>query len=177
MSTDSESPPRARLSNTGRVMRTLSFAALGGVVWSIYMGSTAEEMGPLVYLFMYLPIFSGISISLFVASHFLVDSRSTPAALADRRSSHFSRFVTVLISIGVIALLGEAVAIFQEGKVAQAFELGGLSAALVVFRVCVHRLKSHTRLNVDVATLLALVLLGAFWWPVLNVILSIFDRA
>ena len=165
-----------------RVGSLLSLVAAG---WSIYKIEATPDGGGLPYFLFWTPLFLGITVVLIVTS-FLVrkdskgsntrSERGPSTNTASSTSSRLNAWVNSLLVIGVLALMGEAIAILFEGKQLQALELSVLSAAVVGFCLWKGRLSSEVKQALNLLTIGFLILLGLSWWWILDFILAIFDR-
>jgi hypothetical protein len=155
--------------------RAGAVASLAGVVWAIHKMNVTPEGGGLPYFLFWTPLFLGIALVLTVTS-FLVGGPESRVGKEATPSRGLNLWMHALIGAGVIALLGEAVVIFGEGKRIQAVELLMLSAVVVGIRIWIHRLPPRPQRRVNLWTIPALIALGLGWWPVLMLVLSVFDR-
>jgi hypothetical protein len=167
------------------VLRLASLLSLTAAGWAIYKIGATPEGGGLPYFLFWTPLFLGISIVLLVTSFFVrkdinpirrVSGHDTARVPATPPSSKLNVWVNALLGIGILALLGEGIAIFSEGKSIQALELLLLCAGVVAFCVWKQRLAPDPRRVLNILTVFFLVVLGLAWWWILDLILAVFDR-
>jgi hypothetical protein len=167
------------------VLRLGALLSLIAAGWAIYKIGATPDGGGLPYFLFWTPLFLGISIVLLVTSFFVrkdstalraVENHVASTAPSLQPSNKLNVWVNVLLGIGVLALLGEGIALLVEGKSLQAFELCMLSAVVAAFCIWKQRRKPDLRRIINILTIIFLVVLGSAWWWILDLILAVFDR-
>ncbi|MFC1588095.1 hypothetical protein ACFL54_07285 [Planctomycetota bacterium] len=162
-----------RLSITGKLFRGISFLSVFGIVYGIIKALTVSGPEPIYYWYFMIPIWGGICLISFIVSMCLqIDADGN---LIESRVKKLNIFTNILIAVGIVALLCEAIAILFEGKTVQCIELFVFCAILTGLKIKVNGLNTHTQKNINITLIGLLFILGVAWFPILFFILDIFD--
>jgi len=161
------------LTRTGKFFRISAWASCLGITYSLWGMATASGATPLVYLFVWLPVYCGLSAVLFIASCCVPKMDSSEESTAGMQRLRL--LVDVILGVGCLALLIEAFVIASEGKTTQACELVLFVVVIAAFRGGVRRLPVSVQHRISIGCIVAGALLALFWFPALDLILTTFD--
>ncbi|NQU25155.1 MAG: hypothetical protein HQ567_28035 [Candidatus Nealsonbacteria bacterium] len=158
---------------TGHLFRIAALASCVGIAYAIYGAATAEGMTPLLYIFFWLPVFCGLAAVLFLASRWV--PHKVPSDQFAKGMRRLRVAVDVILGIGCIALIIEAIVIASERKQLQALELMVLVSLIAAFRVGVRCLDVNVQHRINIACIVTGSLIAVLWFPILDFILGMFD--